>query len=118
MWPGFGGDVCAPQVYCMWRFTCHFVCSQKASICWFIDRVLYSVTGGQHCHGRQDSSRVTGGQAFMEDGAGLRRMAGICPPAEDPSSSSVHGGQDFAGGCSELYIYLCKNDGVVRVCAV
>ena len=30
---------------------------------------------------------------------------------------NVLGGQDFTGGCSELYIYLCKNDGIVHACA-
>ena len=76
----------------------------------FIDRVLYSVTGGQHCPRRQDSSRVTEGQAFdrgqafMEGGAGLRRMAGVCWRLGLLLEDSIHGGQDFAGGYSELYI--------------
>ena len=31
---------------------------------------------------------------------------------------NVLGGQDFTGGCSELYICLHKSDGVVHACAV
>ena len=96
-----------------------FCVQSKGKHLLFIDRVLYSVTGGQHCCGRQDSSRVTGGQAFMENGAGLRRMAGVCwRMGLLLDSDSVHGRQDFAGGCSELYISLCKNDGVVPACVV
>ena len=54
----------------------------------------------------------------MEDRAGLQRMAGVCWRLGFLLEDSVHGGQDFAGGCSELYISVCKNDGVVCACAV
>ena len=101
-----------------------FCVQSKGKYLLLIDCVLYYITGGQHCPGRQDSSRVTEGQAFdrgqafMEDRAGLRRMAGVCWRLGLLLEDSIHGGQDFAGGCSELYISLCKNDGVVCACAV
>ena len=51
---------------------------------------------------------VTAGQDFIR----CWRMA-LFP--ED----NVLGGQDFAGGGSELHSYLCKNDdGIVHACAV
>ena len=45
-------------------------------------------------------------------------MAGVCWKLCLLLEDSIQGGQDFAGGCSELYISLCKNDGVVCACAV
>ena len=45
-------------------------------------------------------------------------MAGVCWKLGLLLEDSIQGGQDFAGGCSELYISLCKNDGVVCACAV
>ncbi len=101
-----------------------FCVQSKGKFPLFIDTVLYFVTGrqdypgGQDFTGGQGSSRVTGGQAFMEDGAGLRRMAGVCWRMGLLLEDSVHGRQDFAGGCSELYISLCKNEGVVCMCCV
>ena len=120
----FWGDVCAPQV-CL-EGNCFTVCGDLHAILCAVKRqasvvhrrVLYSVTGGQPCRGRRYTSRVTGGQAFMEDGAGLRRMAGVCWRMGLLLEDSVHGRQDFAGGCSELYISLYKNEGVVCMCCV
>ena len=66
----WGGCVCSTGLLYV-EIYMPFCVQSKGKYLLFIDRVLYSVTGGQHCHGRQDSSRVTGGQAFMEDGAGL-----------------------------------------------
>ena len=81
-----------------------FCVQSKGKHLLFIDRVLYSVTGGR---------------AFMEDGA-CRTSKDGRGLLEDGSSArgQRHGRQDFAGGCSEVYISLCKNDGVVCVCAV
>ena len=58
----------------------------------FIDSTPYCVIAGQ------DFIRCWRMGLFLED--------------------NVLGGQDFTGGCSELYIYLCKNDGIVHACAV
>ena len=58
----------------------------------FIDSTLYCVIAGQ------DFIRCWRMGLFLED--------------------NVLGGQDFTGGCSELDIYLCKNDGIVHACAV
>ena len=82
----FWGDVCAPQV-CL-EGNCFTVCGDLHAILCAVKRqasvvhrrVLYSVTGGQPCRGRRDTSRVTGGQAFMEMG------------------QDFEGWQEFAGG--------------------
>ena len=60
----------------------------------FIDSTLYCVIAGQ------DFIRCRRIGLFLED--------------------NILGGQDFAGGCSELYKDIClhKNDGVVPACVV
>ena len=81
----FWGDVCAPQVSL--EGNCFTVCGDLHAILCAVKRqasvvhrrVLYSVTGGQPCRGRRDTSRVSGGQAFMEMGQdfeGWREFAG------------------------------------------
>ena len=84
-----------------------FCVQSKGKYLLFIDRVLYSVTGGQLCPGRQDSSRVTGGQTFMED------RAGLCWRTWSLGERTL---LEYA----ERYTspYLCKSDGYVRVHAV
>ena len=87
-----------------------FSVQSKGKYLLLIDCVLYSVTGGQHCPERQDSSRVTGGQDFE----GWQEFAGgwvFCWRTVSMEGRTL---LEDAVSCTSL----CKNDGIVRVCAV